>query len=58
VIPGTTITVTITAHNGFLPQTSQGQLLSATVSVLASGCSQLDQKQVYFFVPPTPLVAE
>jgi hypothetical protein len=58
VTPGTQVTFTIDAYNDFVPETDQGQIFEATISVLAGGCNVLDQRTVLILVPPMPVVIQ
>ncbi|MCA9706097.1 MAG: hypothetical protein KDK70_09640 [Myxococcales bacterium] len=55
VIPNTDVTFTIEAYNDFVPQLPVPQLFSATIRVLADGCSDLDERTVIILVPPEDL---
>ena len=55
VIPDTDVTFSVSAHNTVVPQGDYPRLFEATISVLASGCSELDERQLYVLVPPKPL---
>ncbi|MEM6990330.1 MAG: hypothetical protein AAF721_07535 [Myxococcota bacterium] len=55
VIPNTDVTFNIEAHNDVVPQESAPRLFEATVRVLASGCSDLDERTVFILVPPAAL---
>ena len=55
VIPDTDVTFDITAVNTIVPQEAVPRLFEATVRVLASGCSDLDERTVFILVPPAAL---
>jgi hypothetical protein len=55
VTPGTVVSFAVHAFNDFVPQTSQAQIFSATITVLAGGCTPLDQRDVLILVPPMPI---
>jgi hypothetical protein len=38
-----------------VPATDSPQLFKATITVFGDGITQLDQRDVYFLVPPRPL---
>jgi hypothetical protein len=54
VTPGTIVEFNVVAFNDFVPQTTQPQLFRATIKVLAGGCTDLDQRDVFVLVPPRP----
>lgn len=58
VTPGTQVAFQVSAFNDFVPQTDQAQIFRATIQVLASGCTPLDQRDVLILVPPTPITIE
>jgi hypothetical protein len=58
VTPGTTIGFDVNAFNDFIEQTDEGQFFRANIQVLASGCTPLDQRDVFILVPPIPIVVE
>ncbi len=55
VIPNTDVTFDIEAHNDVIPQGPSPRLFEATIRVLASGCSDLDERTVFILVPPESL---
>jgi hypothetical protein len=55
VIPDTDVTFTIQAYNDFVPQAPVPRIFTATIRVLADGCSDLDERTVFILVPPQPL---
>lgn len=55
VTPGTVVTYQVTAFNDFIEQTTQAQFFEATITVLAGGCTPLDERTVYILVPPLPV---
>ena len=48
----------VKALNDFVPQTAEAQIFRATIRVLASGCTPLDQREVLILVPPTPVTIQ
>jgi hypothetical protein len=58
VTPGTEVQFDVVAYNDFIEPTNQGQIFRATITVLASGCTPLDQREVIILVPPNPIVVE
>ncbi len=58
VTPGTQVDFNVVATNTFVPQTDQAQIFMATITVLASGCTPLDQRTVIILVPPTAIVIQ
>jgi hypothetical protein len=56
VTPSTKVTFGLSAFNDFVMQTDQPQIFRATVRVLASGCTPLDQRDVLILVPPPAIV--
>ena len=58
VTPGTTLTFQVNAFNDFIPSTSMAQIFEATITVTASGCTPLDQRNVLILVPPTAIVVQ
>jgi hypothetical protein len=58
VTPDTTLTFAVTAFNDFIPATDQAQIFEATITVTASGCTALDQRNVLILVPPTAIVVQ
>jgi hypothetical protein len=55
VIPDTDVTFTVTAYNDFVPQGPSARLFTASITVLADGCSDLDTREVLILVPPQAL---
>jgi len=55
VVPDTDVTFTIEAFNDFVPQGPDPRLFVATIRVLADGCSELDERDVFILVPPAEL---
>ena len=55
VVPDTDVTFSIEAHNDFVPQGSTPRLFVATIRVVADGCSDLDEREVFILVPPQQL---
>lgn len=55
VIPNTDVTFNIEAFNNFVPQEPTPRLFEASIRVLASGCSDLDERTVFILVPPKSL---
>lgn len=51
VTPGTTLRFTIEAKNTFAPATTKPQLFRAKLVVQASGCADLDERDVLIIVP-------
>lgn len=58
VTPGTVVSFDVSAYNDFLPQTGEAQLFRAVIRVLAGGCTDLDQREVFILVPPDPVVVD
>jgi hypothetical protein len=58
VTPGTQVTFNVNAFNDFVMPTSQAQIFSATIQVLAGGCTSLDQRTVLILVPPMPVAIQ
>ncbi|HEY1552004.1 MAG TPA: hypothetical protein VGG28_29460 [Kofleriaceae bacterium] len=58
VTPGTTLTFQVNAFNDFIPSTDQAQIFEATITVTASGCTPLDQRNVLILVPPIAIVVQ
>jgi hypothetical protein len=56
VTPGTLVTFQISAFNDFVAQTDQAQIFRAVIKVLAGSCTDLDQREVFILVPPTPII--
>lgn len=56
VTPSTVVSFNVSAFNDFVMQTDQAQFFTATISVLAGGCTPLDKRDVIILVPPTPIV--
>ncbi len=56
VTPGTQVSFTVNAFNDFVQATGDAQIFRATIRVLASGCTPLDQRDVLILVPPIPVV--
>ena len=54
VTPGSTVRFTIEAKNDFLPAGPKPQSFHAKLQVLASGCANLDERDVLFIVPAAP----
>lgn len=57
VVPDTDVSFSVQAHNDFIPQSSKARLFVATIRVLADGCSDLDERDVFILVPPMDLPA-
>jgi len=55
VTPGTQVAFRVRAYNNIVAQTDEPQFYRATIRVLAGGCSELELRDVIFFVPPKPL---
>jgi len=55
VVPDTDVTFDIVAFNDFVPQGPDPRLFVATIRVLAGGCSDLDEREVFILVPPAEL---
>ncbi|MCL2825704.1 MAG: hypothetical protein FWD57_17060, partial [Polyangiaceae bacterium] len=55
VTPGTRVLFRVKAYNDIVPQTDDPQFFRAVIRVLAGGCSELEQRDVIFLVPPRPL---
>lgn len=55
VIPNTDVTFEITAVNRVVTPGPDARLFEATIRVLASGCSELDERTVFILVPPQAL---
>lgn len=51
VVPNTPVAFEVVARNELVPATRAPQLFSATISVRADGCSELDDQQVLVLVP-------
>jgi hypothetical protein len=58
VTPGTQVAFNVNAFNNFVMPTNQAQIFSATIQVLASGCTALDQRTVLILVPPMPVMIQ
>ena len=58
VTPGTQVQFNVNAYNNFVMPTSQAQIFSATIEVLAGGCTPLDQRTVLILVPPMPVMIQ
>ena len=58
VTPGTQVSFNVNAFNDFVMQTDQAQIFSATIQVLAGGCTPLDQRTVLILVPPAPITLQ
>ena len=58
VTPGTQVAFNVNAFNDFIVPTNEAQIFSATIQVLASGCTPLDQRTVLILVPPTPITIQ
>ena len=55
VTPGTVVSFQVHAFNDFLEATDQAQIFRAVVKVLAGSCTDLDEREVFILVPPTPI---
>lgn len=55
VIPDTDLTFTVEAYNDFVPQGDEPRLFVANIAVVADGCYDLDQRDVFILVPPQKL---
>ena len=58
VTPSTRVQFDVRALNDFVMQTADAQIFRATIRVLASGCADLDQRDVLILVPPNPIVIQ
>ena len=58
VTPGTQVSFAVDAFNDFVMQTDQAQIFSASITVLAGGCTALDQRSVLILVPPAPITIQ
>lgn len=58
VTPGTVVSFDVSAYNDFVPQTNEAQIFRAVIRVLAGGCTDLDQRDVFILVPPNPVVVD
>jgi hypothetical protein len=58
VTPGTIVRFEVTAFNEFVPSTDRAQIFRAVIKVLGGGCTDLDEREVFILVPPTPIVVE
>ncbi len=56
VTPGTIVNFDVTAFNDFVEPTNEPQIFRATIRVLAGGCTDLDEREVFILVPPNPIV--
>lgn len=56
VTPGTVVSFDVSAYNDFVPQTNEAQIFRAVIRVVAGGCTELDQREVFILVPPNPVV--
>lgn len=52
VTPGTQVGFDVNAFNDFVEQTDQAQIFHAKITVLAGGCTPLDDRDVLILVPP------
>lgn len=55
VIPDTPVTFDVEAFNDFVPGEAEPRLFVATIRVLAGGCADLDERDVFILVPPAAL---
>ncbi len=55
VIPNTPVTFNVAALNDFIVRTDQAQLFTASISVLADSCGDLDEREVVVLVAPEAL---
>jgi hypothetical protein len=55
VIPDTPVTFDVEAFNDFVPGGDEPRLFVATIRVLAGGCADLDERDVFILVPPAAL---
>lgn len=55
VIPDTPVTFDVEAFNDFVPGGDEPRLFVATIRVLAGGCADLDEREVFILVPPAAL---
>jgi hypothetical protein len=55
VTPGTVVSFNVTAFNDFVGATTAAQFFKAKIRVLAGGCTELDDREVFILVPPAPL---
>ena len=55
VTPGTTVEFNVNAKNDFFNATDKAVYFDATIKVSASGCTDLDERNVIILVPPKPL---
>ena len=58
VTPGTLVSFNVIAFNDFVPATTEPQIFRATIRVLAGGCTDLDERDVFILVPPDPIVVD
>lgn len=58
VTPNTRVQFDVKALNDFVMQTADAQIFRATIRVVASGCTDLDQRDVLILVPPNPIVIQ
>jgi hypothetical protein len=58
VTPSTRVQFDVKALNDFVVQTNDAQIFRATIRVVASGCADLDQRDVLILVPPNPIVIQ
>ena len=58
VTPRTVVAFNVNAFNDFVMPTDQAQIFSASIQVLAGGCTPLDQRTVLILVPPMPIVIQ
>ncbi len=58
VTPSTRVQFDVKALNDFVMQTPDAQIFRATIRVVASGCADLDQREVLILVPPNPIVIQ
>lgn len=55
VIPDTDVTFSVEAYNDFVPQGPDPRLFVANIAVVADGCYDLDERDVFILVPPEKL---
>lgn len=55
VVPNTPVTFNVEALNDFVVRTDEARLFTATISVLADSCGDLDERDVFILVPPEGL---
>lgn len=58
VTPATLLQFDVVAFNNFIEPTNQAQIFRANITVLAGGCTPLDNRDVLILVPPNPIVVE